>query len=92
MGTTTLTLTCHIPPWATVGTVYPNVATVTTTSVDPNSENDGSATDLEVGAIVEGEALGVKSRRACFFGICNVVALRPRGQDQQPDSPLSLLA
>lgn len=47
-STTTLTITAHVPPGtiahvppdSPAGTDYDNVATATTTSLDPNSEND----------------------------------------------------
>jgi uncharacterized repeat protein (TIGR01451 family) len=50
-GTTTLTLTGHIPPGTPAGTTYDNAVTVSTTSVDPNTENDSSLTTLTVSSV-----------------------------------------
>jgi uncharacterized repeat protein (TIGR01451 family) len=44
------TITMHIPPQTPDGTVYTNVATVSTGGIDPNDENNSAAAATEVGS------------------------------------------
>ena len=50
-GSTTLTLTARIPAGTTSGTEFGNTATVTTTTVDPNEDNNASTANLIVSAV-----------------------------------------
>lgn len=50
-ATVTLTLVGHIPPGTPSGTVYANSATVSTTTADPNPENDVSTTFLTISSV-----------------------------------------
>lgn len=52
-GAQVFTLVGHIPPGAANDTVYSNMATVTTTATDPNSENNTSTAGTTVGCITD---------------------------------------
>jgi uncharacterized repeat protein (TIGR01451 family) len=55
----TFTLVAHVPGGVAAGTVYTNIATASSATPDPNSENNSSRVDTEVSAVADLSALKV---------------------------------
>jgi uncharacterized repeat protein (TIGR01451 family) len=89
-GTTaTFTLTGHIPAGTQSGTVFTNVANITTTTNDPNPDNNSSQTELTV---VTSDLAVTKTGPATAFAgntISWTITATNNGPDAQPAAMLS---
>ena len=89
-GTTaTFTLTGHIPAGTASGTVFTNVAHVTTTTNDPNPDNNNSLTELTV--VTSDLAVTKTGPAGAFAGntISWTIAATNNGPDTQSGATLS---
>ena len=90
VGTTaTFTLTGHIPPGTASGTVFTNVANVTTTTSDPNPDNNSRQTELTV---VTSDLAAAKTGPATAFAgntISWTITITNNGPDAQSAATLN---
>lgn len=88
-ATATFTLTGHIPSGTESGTVFTNVANVTTTTNDPNPDNNSSLTELTV---VTSDLAAAKTGPATAFAgntISWTVTITNNGPDAQSAATLN---
>jgi uncharacterized repeat protein (TIGR01451 family) len=88
-ATATFTLTGHIPAGTPSGTVYTNTAKVTTTTTDPNPDNNSRLTELTV---VTSDLEAMKSGPATAFAgttISWTITIINHGPDAQSAATLS---